>query len=51
MSVRIEENMNFAAKVENSKSLIFSSLVDNSEVINVVQFVCSDSSAYSMSEN
>ena len=34
------------AKVENSKSLIFSLLVGNSEVINVVQFVYSDSSAY-----
>ena len=46
MSVIIKENMNFAAKVENSKSLIFSSLVGNSEITNVVQFVCSDSSAY-----
>ena len=46
MSVKIEENMNFVAKVENSKWLIFSSLVSSSEVINVVQFVCSDSSAY-----
>ena len=42
MSVRIEENADFADKVENWKSVIFPPLVGNSEVISVVQFVCSD---------